>query len=103
MTAIEGLQIDVDPEQIAAFCRRHHILRMWFFGSVLREDFRPDSDVDVLVLFEEGKTPGFEFVTLIEELERMFGRPVDLITEPSLRNPYMRREIFRTRQLAYAA
>jgi predicted nucleotidyltransferase len=101
--APEGLQISVDWDRIAELCRRYHILKLWFFGSVLREDFRPDSDVDVLVEFEVGKTPGLAFVDLQQELEKLVGRPVDLLTVPSLRNPYLRREIFRTRQLAYAA
>ncbi len=100
---LPAVKLPVDWNRVADLCRRYHILKLWFFGSVLRDDFRPDSDVDILVQFEEGKTPGFEFVTLIEELERIVGRPVDLMTEPSLRNPYLKREILRTRQLAYAA
>jgi predicted nucleotidyltransferase len=103
MTAPDGVRISVDWDRIAELCRRYHILKLWFFGSVLREDFRPDSDVDVLVLFEEGKTPGLEFVTIVQELEEILGRPVDLLTEPSLRNPYRRREILRSRRLVYAA
>jgi hypothetical protein len=100
---LPDVRIPVDWDRIADLCRRYHILKLWFFGSVLRDDFRPDSDVDVLVLFEEGKTPGFAFFTLTEELEEILGRPVDLLTEPSLRNPFRRHEIFRTRRLVYAA
>jgi len=72
--------ITIDREKIAEFCRRHRIRRLLLFGSVLRDDFRPDSDVDVLVEFEPGKTPGFEFVTMADELEEMLGRKVDFLT-----------------------
>ena len=65
-------------------CRRHHIIRLSLFGSVLREDFRPDSDVDVLVEFEPGKTPGFSFIDIQDELSNMIGRKVDLNTPGDL-------------------
>jgi predicted nucleotidyltransferase len=72
--------IRIDQEKIAAFCRRNHIQSLALFGSVLRNDFRPDSDVDVLVEFEPGKTPGFDFVRMQDELSGIIGRPVDLLT-----------------------
>lgn len=72
-------------EQIAEFCRRHHIRRLAFFGSVLRDDFTPDSDVDVLVEFELGKTPGFAFVGMEEELSQIPGRRVVPGAPPSCR------------------
>ncbi|OGO38844.1 MAG: hypothetical protein A2147_08200 [Chloroflexi bacterium RBG_16_57_8] len=65
-------------------CRRHHIIRLSLFGSVLREDFRPGSDVDVLVEFEPGKTPGFSFIDIQDELSNMIGRKVDLNTPGDL-------------------
>ena len=61
---------NLDHDTIAAFCRKHRIRRMALFGSVLRDDFRPDSDVDVLVEFEPGATPGFGFFGIQEELHR---------------------------------
>jgi predicted nucleotidyltransferase len=100
---VNELPIRIDEELLAELCRRWHIEKLWLFGSVLRPDFRPDSDVDVLVLFEEGRTPGLAFITLTDELEQLLGRPVDLLTEPSVRNPFRRREIFSTRRLVYTA
>lgn len=76
--------LSVPWEQIAALCRRYHIHRLAIFGSALRDDFRPDSDVDVLVEFEPGKTPGFAFIDIQDELAELFGRRVDLHTRNSL-------------------
>ena len=74
------------------------------FGSVLREDFRPDSDVDVLVSIDPKAHIGlFEIIDMQLELEKMFKRPVDLVEKEGLRNPYRRREILRTAQVVYAA
>ena len=69
---------------LAAFCRRHHIRKLSFFGSVLTADFGPGSDVDVLVEFEPEHVPGFSFFTMQEELSRLLGRRVDLHTPGSL-------------------
>ncbi len=78
-------QISIDREQIAAFCRRHHIRKLALFGSVLREDFSPDSDVDVLVEFDPDHVPGlFGLVEMQDELSRIMGQQVDLITYKSL-------------------
>jgi predicted nucleotidyltransferase len=73
-------RIHIDRERIAELCRKHHIRRLSLFGSVLRDDFRPDSDVDVLVEFEPGHTPGLAFFHMAEELEELIGRRVDLNT-----------------------
>ena len=100
---LSGVHIDVDEAQIADFCRKHHIRNLWLFGSVLREDFGPNSDVDILVEFEEGKTPGLVFFDVEEELAEIIRRPIHLLTEPSLRNPFLRHEILETRRLVYAA
>ncbi len=97
------IQIDVPHERIAEFCRRHHIRTFALFGSVLREDFRPDSDVDVLVEFEPGHSPGLEFFDMQDELAALFGRSVDLVVKKALRNPFRRHEILRTQQVIYAA
>lgn len=74
------LPIPVDRLALADFCRRHHVRKLAFFGSVLRGDFGPQSDVDVLVEFEPGHTPGLRFFQMEEELSQMFGRRVDLNT-----------------------
>lgn len=67
-------------EKIADFCRRYHIRRLSLFGSVLRGDFGPASDVDVLVEFEPGHVPGLAFFAMEEELSQIIGRRVDLNT-----------------------
>jgi uncharacterized protein len=77
-------RIHIDRAAIAAFCRRHHIRRLALFGSVLRDDFTPDSDVDVLVEFEPGHVPGFAFVDVEDELSALIGRQVDLHIPASL-------------------
>lgn len=85
-------RVDVDAGKIAEFCRANHICKLCLFGSVLRDDFTPESDVDVLVEFEPGKTPGFKFFGLQEELSEMLGRKVDLNTPASL-SRYFRDEV----------
>jgi uncharacterized protein len=85
-------RIEVPLERIDEFCRRHHIRRLALFGSVLRDDFTPDSDVDVLVEFEPGKIPGFAFFSMEEELSGILGRGVDLNTPNSL-SRYFREEV----------
>ena len=78
-------QITVDKERIAAFCRQHHIRRLALFGSVLRAHFRPDSDVDVLVTFEEDHPWSlFDIVTMQDELAEIFGREVDLVEKKAV-------------------
>jgi predicted nucleotidyltransferase len=74
------LPIDIPYDAIAAFCRRNHIARLSLFGSVLRDDFTDESDIDVLVEFETGATPGLAFFRMEEELESILGRKVDLNT-----------------------
>ncbi len=88
-------QIAVPQEQIEAFCKRHHISRLSLFGSILRDDFRPDSDVDVLVEFEPGFTPGLAFFGMQEELSAILGRKVDLNT-PGFLSRYFREEVQKT-------
>lgn len=75
-----GARIPIDRGEIAAFCRRYHVRRLSLFGSVLREDFRPESDVDVLVEFEPEHIPGLDFFSMEEELSGILGRRVDLNT-----------------------
>jgi uncharacterized protein len=93
-------RISVDREKIAEFCRRHHISRLSLFGSVLREDFGPASDVDVLVEFEPGHTPGLAFFSMEEELSQIIGRNVDLDTSGFL-SPYFRDIIERESEVQY--
>lgn len=80
-----GSRIDIPNDKIASICRQYHVRRLALFGSVLRADFRPDSDVDVLVEFESNHTPGFLGLARIErELAQIIGRAVDLRTPEGL-------------------
>ena len=98
-----SFSIGISPDQIQAFCRRHHIRRLALFGSVLRSDFRPDSDVDVLVEFEPTARLGFiGLATIQRELSGLIGRQVDLRTPQDL-SPYFRDEVLRTAVDQYAA
>lgn len=74
------LTLSYDPDRLGEICRRHHVSRLEVFGSQARGDALPGSDIDVLVSFAEGKTPGWEFVALKEELQELFNLPVDLLT-----------------------
>lgn len=96
------LQIDVPAEKIAHFCKRRHIRRLSFFGSVLRDDFGPDSDVDVLVEFEPGRTPGLAFFSMQDELSQILGRTVDLNTPNDL-SPYYRDGVLGEAEPVYGA
>jgi predicted nucleotidyltransferase len=89
--------------EIAGFCERHHIRRLSLFGSVLREDFGPHSDIDVLVEFEPGHVPGFFRLLDAEgELSRLFGgRKVDLRTPQDL-SRYFREEVLAQAEVQYA-
>lgn len=95
-------QIHLDREQISEFCRRHHIRKLALFGSVLRDDFGPGSDVDVLVEFEPGHVPGLSFLAMEEELSGILGRKVDLNTEGFL-SPYFRDRILAEAEDQYVA
>jgi predicted nucleotidyltransferase len=86
------LPLDVPYDEIAAFCHRHHIRRLALFGSILRDDFKPGSDVDVLVEFEPDHTPGLNFFAMQAELSRVLGRQVDLNT-PRFISPYFREQV----------
>jgi predicted nucleotidyltransferase len=91
-------------EKIEAFCRKWKIKEFALFGSVLRDDFRPDSDVDVLVTFEPNGGFTFEnFMEIQEEIEGIFGRKVDLVQKGRIRNPFRRYEILTTKEVVYAA
>jgi predicted nucleotidyltransferase len=94
-------RVPIDRRQLAEFCRRHHIRRLAFFGSVLRDDFGPESDVDVLVEFESGHVPGLGFFSMEEELSRILGRKVDLNT-PGFLSPHFRDEVLAEAEIGYA-
>jgi predicted nucleotidyltransferase len=96
--------VAVSDDRIADFCRQWKITEMSVFGSVVRADFRPDSDIDVLVSFEpDAGWTLLDVVTIQEELAALLGRPVDLIEEAALRNPYRRAAILGSKHQVYAA
>ena len=79
MTAGPRAQIEIPDEKIRDFCGRHHVCRFALFGSVLRADFAPGSDVDVLVEFDPRYVPGLGFIAMEDELTRMFGLMAELL------------------------
>jgi predicted nucleotidyltransferase len=99
-----GIQIDIPKDRIVRFCERWQIRELAIFGSMLREDFRPDSDVDVLVVFED-PTPWdlFDLMDAEEELARIFGRKVDLVEKHTIRNPFRRQHILEHHEVIYAS
>ncbi len=101
-----GARIAAPLEAVASFCRRWRISELALFGSVLRDDFGPDSDIDVMVEFEPGGVPGLRFVSMATELSDLFGRPVDVLTRSAVeRSPnYVRRNrILESAEIVYAA
>ncbi|MGH7128667.1 MAG: nucleotidyltransferase family protein, partial [Planctomycetaceae bacterium] len=90
--------------EIAAFCRKWKIAEFSLFGSVLREDFGPHSDIDVLIEFsKDAEWSLYDWIEMIDELQALFGRDVDLVERSGLRNPFRRQEILSTREVIYAA
>jgi hypothetical protein len=85
------LSIELPLKEIARFCKAHEIRALSVFGSALRDDFTESSDIDVLVEFEPGATPGLAIFALSDELAAVIGRPVDLITRGGLRGPIGKR------------
>ena len=98
-----AVHVTTDKRKIAAFCRAHHVRRLALFGSALRADFDPDSDVDVLVAFEPGHVPGFFRLARMErELSEAFGgRKVDLRTAEDL-SRYFRDDVLAAAEVQYA-
>jgi predicted nucleotidyltransferase len=93
-----------DSDRLADFCRRWKITEFALFGSILREDFRPDSDVDVLVTFEPGAPwTLWDLSRMRTELKAMLGREVDLVEKKALRNPLRRQAILANQRVIYAA
>lgn len=100
-------KIDIPQDKLAAFCRKWKIVELALFGSVLRDDFRPDSDVDVLVTFAPGHYPDLpQFLDMKCELEELYGRPVDVMTRKTIersQNPLRRSHILGSAQTIYEA
>ena len=94
----------ISEDKLRNFCRRWKVIEFALFGSVLREDFRPDSDVDVLVSFtDEARWSLWDLVEMQLELEGIFGRHVDLVEKGALRNPFRRHAIQSTMEVLYAS
>jgi predicted nucleotidyltransferase len=93
--------VSVEEEKIAAFCRKHHVRRLAFFGSTLHGDSTADSDLDVLVEFEPDHVPGLAFFAMEAELSELLGREVDLNT-PGFLSPYFREQVLAEAEVQYA-
>lgn len=94
--------IEIPEEKLAEFCRRYHIHRLSFFGSFLRSDFKPESDIDILVEFEPGYTPGLAFFAMEEELSEALGHKVDLNT-PQFLSRYFRDTVIAEAEVLFDA
>ena len=92
--------VPIPYEAIASFCEKYHIVKMWLFGSILREDFTDDSDIDVLVEFDPDHIPAWEYFSLADELGSILGRDVDLGTPKSLK-AYLKDRITQSSQVIY--
>lgn len=105
MSALMTSQIAVAEDAIRAFCQRHNVVRFALFGSILRDDFRPDSDIDVLLEFASGVRYGVSaLVAMGDELEALFGRPVDIVDRQAVLdspNPIRRKAILDSEQVIY--
>ncbi len=99
-----AMPLTIDRDRVADFCQRWKITEFSLFGSALREDFRDDSDVDVLVIFEPGAPWSlWDLSRMRIELEEIFGRHVDLVEKQALRNPFRRQAILSNQRVIYAA
>jgi len=102
-----SIHIDISKDKMADFCRRNHIRELALFGSVLREDFAPDSDVDVLVEFETGREPGLmELVRMENELSELLGRKADMVERKAVEkseNYIRRRHVLQSLEAVYVA
>ena len=97
-------RIEFDHDRIAEFCRKWRIAELALFGSVLRDDFGPESDVDVLVSFVTGGGIRFDNrVEMLDALSAIFGREVDLVDKKTIRNPFRRHSILTTKEVIYGS
>jgi predicted nucleotidyltransferase len=102
VNAMQKKKFRIPRKKISEFCRRWGVVEFSLFGSALRADFRPDSDVDVLVTFSrDAQISLFDLVQMKLDLEKIFHRPVDIIEKDALENPFRKREILRTAQVIY--
>jgi hypothetical protein len=98
------IKITLPQKQIRDFCLKWKVTEMALFGSVLSEEFRPDSDIDVLVSFKDDAAWSlFDLVDMTDELRDIFGREVDLVEKDSLRNPIRKQAILNGNEVIYAA
>ena len=100
------LDLDIDHDRLTVLCRRYHVATLELFGSRAKGTARPDSDVDLLVTFEAGQTPGLEFFGLADELEELFGQRIDLLTRPRVErddNPIFKHHVLSAAESLYAA
>lgn len=101
------MKLNPPHDKIAEFCRKWNVVEFALFGSVLRDDFRPDSDVDVLVSFApDSRVSLFDWPDMQDDLQAIFGRPVDLLTRAGIeesRNPYRKKSILDSARVVYAA
>jgi len=96
--------ITVDDGAVAAFCHKWHVRELSFFGSVLRDDFSPESDIDILVELEpEHGLDLFDWVDMREELKLLFQRDIDLVSKGGLKNPIRKKAILSSARVVYAA
>jgi uncharacterized protein len=102
-----NVRIDIPRNKISEFCRRWQVIEMSLFGSVLRDDFSPDSDIDVLVRFDpNARRTLFDLVRMQDELKAILGREVDLVSQrgvDSSRNPLRKKAILESAEVIYAA
>jgi uncharacterized protein len=104
VSAAMSPHLKVDRKRIEAFCAKWKVMELAIFGSALRDDFGPDSDVDVLVDLRAGHgLTLYDWLDMIDELKAMFDRDVDLVAKGGLKNPLRRREILRTAEVVYAS
>jgi uncharacterized protein len=98
------IQVPVDREAIVRFCRKWRVTELALFGSVLRDDFGRESDVDVLVSFEpDAPWSLWDLIAMRDELQELFGRRIDLVEKKTLNNPFRRHAILTSKRVIYAA
>lgn len=100
--AVNGHRVEISGEKLGEFCRRHQIRKLSFFGSVLRDDFSEDSDIDILVEFEPNVSVGLEFFAMERELSELLGRKVDLNT-PGFLGKYIRDDVLASAEVQYVS
>lgn len=104
VTGVSRPELNLLPDRISEFCTRWKIRELSLFGSVLRDDFDSQSDIDVLVSFEPGHPWSlYDLVDMQDELEASTHRKIDLVVKEGLRNPFRREAILNSRKVLYAA